>query len=175
MSSSASESSPPLQSPLPVTSPSWYGVPDQAQPWLALASAHWDQPHQADGYMNQALALAADHPDVLVSAYRYFFYTHNYPRALQVATTVLDLVRRTEALPQDWPQLAPILTARRDHPLIRLYINAYAASGLILARQGDADAARTIATQVSTLEHRNEFGGRLVRQILDQPDQDEGD
>lgn len=154
---------------------SWYAVPEPIKQWLTLASAHWHQPEVADGYMKQALALAGGHPDVLVSAYRYFFYTHNYPLALQIATSVMQQVQADEALPSDWELLRSILRDRHDDPIIRLYINAYAASGLIRARLGELDAAKQIALQVSEIETRNEFGGNVVRQILEHPDGDEED
>ncbi len=152
---------------------SWYAVPETVKQLLVMVSAHWHNPEVADDYMNQALALADDHPDVLVSAYRYFFYTHNDLLALQVATKVLERVKRIELLPEDWFHLKPILIARLDEPNIRLYINAYAASGLIRARLGEIETAKQIAAQVSEIEKRNEFGGNVVRSILDNPDEDE--
>ncbi|NJL46001.1 MAG: hypothetical protein HC922_10385, partial [Leptolyngbyaceae cyanobacterium SM2_3_12] len=116
-----------------------------------------------------------DHPDVLVSAYRYFFYTQNYPQALQMATRAMAWVRCTESLPADWATLKPVLSARRDDPTIRLYINSYAASGLVQARMGELEAAHQIATQVSEIEARNEFGGQVVRHILEHPPSDDND
>lgn len=152
---------------------SWYTVPETVKQLLAQASAHWDNPELADGYMNQALTLADEHPDVLVSAYRYFFYTHNHPLALKVTAKVLEMVKCKESLPEDWADLKPILSDRRDDPNIRLYINAYAASGLIRARLGEIETAKHIAAQVSEIEMRNEFGGNVVRGILEHPDGDD--
>ena len=150
-------------------------VPEDVKQLLALASVNWDNPDIADGYMNQALAIADEHPDVLVSAYRYFFYTHNNPLALKVAAKVLEMVKRIESLPEDWSQLKSILSDRQDDPNIRLYINAYAASGLIRARLGEMETAKQIATQVSEIEKRNEFGGNVLRDILDYSDEDDED
>ena len=150
-------------------------IPETVKQLLALASANWDNPDIADGHMNQALAIADEHPDVLVSAYRYFFYTHNNPLALKVATKVLEMVKRIESLPEDWSQLKWILSDRRDDPNIRLYINAYAASGLIRAKLGEIKTAKQIATQVSEIEQRNEFGGNVLREILDYSDDDDED
>ena len=140
-----------------------------------LASTHWDNPKVADGYMNQALAMAGENADVLVSAYRYFFYTHNNALALQVAMKALEMVRRLESLPDDWSELKPILCERRDDSNIRLYINAYAASGLIRARLGEIETAKQIATQVSEIENRNEFGGNVVRDVLNHPNDEDDD
>ena len=152
---------------------SWYVAPETVKQLLSLVSTHWENPERADSYMHQALAISAEDPDVLVSAYRYFFYTHNNALALKVATKVLTMVERMESLPEDWSQLKPILNDRRNDPNIRLYINAYAASGLIRARLGEIEAAKVIAAQVSEIENRNEFGGNVVRDILAHPDGDD--
>jgi len=170
----ASDSQP--QSPSQPDGLSWYAVPDAVKQWLKLAAAHWQQPEVADGYINQALVLADGHPDVLVSAYRYFFYTHNYPLALHVATRVMEQVQQQEALPADWQALKGVLGDRHDDPTIRLYINAYAASSLIRARLGEIETAKEMAARISELEHRNEFGGKVVQEILERCDRDdEGD
>jgi len=167
------------KSPSPDNGPSWYTVPEPVKQALLLASTHWNQPELADTYINEALALAHNSPevspDVLVSAYRYFFYTQNYPLALRVATTVMEQVRASEALPQEWEPLKSMVGDRPDDPALRLYINAYAASGLIHARLGQIETAKLIAQQVSEIETRNEFGGNTVRQILEHPNDDEGD
>lgn len=154
---------------------SWYVVPPSVKQLLVQATTHWDDPTVANNCIHQALDLAPNHPDVLVSAYRYFFYTHNDPLALQVATRVLDGVRQREQLPDRWDDLKPVLRDRADDPAIRLYINAYAASGLIRARLGEVELAKQIATQVSEIEFQNEFGGNVVRQILEHPDDDDAD
>lgn len=164
--------SPPQQSVAPL---SWYPISEDIKGLLLSVSEHWHTPEIADQYMQQAIALAGDHPDVLVSAYRYFFYTHNNRLALQVATKVLAMVQKREDLPTEWGQLKPILSDRLDEPNIRLYINAYAASGLIHARLGELAAAQQIAMRVSEIENRNEFGGKVVQNILEHGDEDDGD
>ena len=166
---------PPTQTQ-PVPSPeefAWYVVPETVKKWLQLTAANWDDPALANEYVERALADAEGHLDVLVSAYRYFFYTRNDRLALKVAMQLLERVKFIEALPDDWSQLKPILNTRRDDANIRLYLNAYAASGLLRARLGDIEAAKEIATHVSEIENRHEFGGNVVRDILERPDDDD--
>ncbi|MDY6937123.1 MAG: hypothetical protein SWY16_05585 [Cyanobacteriota bacterium] len=175
-----SDPQPPIQTQ-PVPDPSishpdefaWYVVPETAKKWLRLTAAHWDDPTLADEYIDRALAAADGHLDVLVSAYRYFFYTQNDRLALKMARQLLERVKSIEALPENWSLLKPILTTRRDDPNIRLYLNAYAASGLIYARLGEIAAAQEIAIHVSEIENRHEFGGNVVREILERPDDDD--
>jgi tetratricopeptide (TPR) repeat protein len=158
----------------PDSSLSWYAVSDEVKGLLKLAAEHWEDTELSERYINQALELAEDNPDVLVSAYRYFFYKHNNPLALRIAEKVLALVRESEQLPNAWEELYPLLLNRKEEPAIRLYLNAYAASGLIWARLGEVEKAKEISTRVGEIDDRKEFGGSLVFEILTAPpDEDE--
>ncbi|OLP16687.1 hypothetical protein BST81_19815 [Leptolyngbya sp. 'hensonii'] len=145
---------------------SWYLVPDDVKRLLTLAAEQWEDTAASEAYVNQALAIAGDNPDVLISAYRYFFYKRQDRSALQVALKVIEQVRAVEHLPDLWENLKPILLQRKEDPQIRLYLNAYAASGLILARLGEVEKAKEIATQVNEIDDRKEFGAAVVLNIL---------
>lgn len=158
----------------PQPTQSWYEVPDSIKALLQKAADTWEDTELSQTYINQALVQANYHLDVLVSAYRYFFYKHNDSLALQIANQVLQRVCTTEHFPATWDLLQPILRDRKEEPSIRLYLNAYSASGLILARLGELDQARTIATQIKSIDDRNEFGASVILNILDAPpDEDE--
>lgn len=115
---------------------SWFQVPEEIKKLLILAAENWENTSASENYMNQALAKTGDNLEVLVAAYRYFYYKYNYTMALQTAIKVIDKIKLTEKLPDDWQQLQPILIKRKEEPQIRLYLNAYAASGLVLAKLG---------------------------------------
>lgn len=148
---------------------SWYEVDDDTKQLLLAAAAAWGEGTTAETYINQALQRSNNDLNVLVAAYRFFFYRNNNSMALEMAQRVCDRVRIQEALPTDWEQLRPILQARREDPPVRLYLNAYAASGLVLARLGQPERAMEIATQVKGIDDRNEFGASVVLDILTQP------
>ncbi len=148
---------------------SWYAAPAEVKELLKLAIDNWEDTALSEKYINEALELAEDNLDVLVSAYRYFFYKHNNQLALRIAETVLTKVQKLAQLPQEWDQLQPILVSRKDDSQIRLYLNAYAASGLIWARLGEVEKAKEISTRVGAIDDRKEFGGSLVFEILTAP------
>jgi hypothetical protein len=148
---------------------SWYTAPAEVKELLVLAAQNWENPERSQEYINQALERSGNHPDVLVSAYRYFFYNHNDRLALQVALKVMAKVRASEGWSEEWSELAPILVDRQDDPQTRLYLNAYAASGLIRARLGELEKSREIATRVSAIDGKKEFGASVVLGILDRP------
>ena len=152
---------------------SWFQVPDDIKQLLMLAAANWDNTSESEKYINQALAKTEDSTDVLVAAYRYFFYKNNYLMALQTAVKVIDRIKLSELFPDSWEQLKPILMSRKDEPTIRLYLNAYAASGLVLAKLGEIDKAKKISTQVKEVDDKNQFGAAILYDILTRPSEEE--
>lgn len=152
---------------------SWFQVPDDVKQLLMLAAANWDNTSESEKYINQALAKTEDSTDVLVAAYRYFFYKNNYLMALQTAVKVIDRIKLSELFPDSWDQLKPILMSRKDEPTIRLYLNAYAASGLVLAKLGEIDKAKKISTQVKEVDDKNQFGAAILYDILTRPSEEE--
>lgn len=154
---------------------SWYEVPESIKQLLLSAAENWEDTARSEQYMHQALAQTGITLDVLVAAYRYFFYKCNNQMALQMAQQVIDRVTEIEQLPDRWEDLKPILLARKEEANIRLFLNAYAASGFVWARLGELEKAKEITTNVSEIDDRKEFGGAAV--VLDvltrSPDEDD--
>lgn len=152
--------------------PPWCSVSAPAQSLLLAAAQAWEDTSTSEQHIRQALAQPEVEMDVLVSAYRYYFYKNNTPMALEVATTVLDRIQKAQQWPTVWIQLKPLLLAQINDPTVRLYLSAYAASGLLLARLGSVESAQTIADQIQQLKAK-EFGGELLLNILNPPPEDE--
>ncbi|KGF72155.1 hypothetical protein DO97_11690 [Neosynechococcus sphagnicola sy1] len=161
----------PQSSPEPTLS--WYDLPGEVKRLLIAAANTWADTVQSQGYIQQSLTISGASLDVLVAAYRYFFYKHNDAAALQIATQVIKQIRQLEALPESWELLAPILSSRKEEPSIRLYLNTYAASGLVLARTGAIEEATVITARVSEIDDKREFGAATVLHILTHPDDEE--
>ncbi|WP_019499584.1 hypothetical protein [Pseudanabaena sp. PCC 6802] len=156
---------------------SWYAVPEDIKRLLVLAAESWEDRTLSEQYINQALeidnATNNDSVDVLVTAYRYFFYKNSNDLALKMARRVINKVINSEHLPDRWEELKPILLDRKEDPAIRLYLNAYTASGFMLARLGEPELAKEIANKVKEVDNRNEFGASLVLDILTRPPEEE--
>lgn len=157
------------------TSPmlSWYNVPEAVKRLLVQAAEQWEDTATSEQLINQAIALAGNHPDVLISAYRYFFYKNNQSLALQVANRVLTQVREAEQLPEDWETLQGILRERKDESNIRLFLNAYAASGFVLARMGEYEMAKEITRRVSEIDTKQFGGAAVVLDVLEHPEEED--
>ncbi|MBE9037299.1 hypothetical protein [aff. Roholtiella sp. LEGE 12411] len=148
---------------------SWFQVPDDIKELLILAAQTWENTSESEKYIQQALAKTGDNTDVLVAAYRFFYYKNNYILALQTTIKLIDKIKVAENFPDDWSRLKPLLVKRREEPQIRLYLNAYAASGLVLAKLGEIDQAKEISIRVKEVDAKNDFGAGILLDILTRP------
>ncbi|MGV2830920.1 hypothetical protein [Myxosarcina sp. GI1(2024)] len=153
---------------------SWCDVEPEIKQLLLLASENWQYTGLAEHYIKQALFKAQNNLDVLVGAYRFFFYKHQPTTALSIAQQVLEKIAILEDLPVEWSQLKPILLTGKQKPNIRLYLNAYAAKGLILAQLGKIDEAKAISQKVREIDDSREFCATTVYEVITTtPDDDE--
>ncbi|MHC5733918.1 hypothetical protein [Nostoc sp.] len=148
---------------------SWFQVPEDIKNLLVLAAQNWENTSESEKYIQQALAKTGENTDVLVAAYRFFYYKNNYSLALQTTIKLLDKIKEVEKFPDDWEQLKPILVNRKEDPQIRLYLNAYAASGLVLAKLGAIEEAKEISTKVKEIDEKHDFGAGILLDILTRP------
>lgn len=148
---------------------SWFLVPDDIKNLLILAAQNWENTSESEKYIQQALEQTGENTDVLVAAYRFFYYKNNYSLALQTTIKLLDKIKELEKFPDNWEQLQPILVNRKEDPQIRLYLNAYAASGLVLAKLGEIEQAKKISTRVKQIDEKNDFGSGILLDILTHP------
>ncbi|MBN3958539.1 hypothetical protein [Nostoc sp. NMS8] len=148
---------------------SWFQVPEDIKNLLILAAQNWENTSESEKYIQQALAQTGDNTDVLIAAYRFFYYKNNYSLALQTTSKLLDKIKEVEKFPDDWEQLKLILVNRKEDPQIRLYLNAYAASGLVLAKLGAIEEAKEISTRVQQIDDKNDFGSGILLDILTRP------
>lgn len=56
-----------------------------------------------------------------------------------------------------------------------MYLNAYAASGLVLAKLGEIEKAKEISTQVKSIDDKNDFGAGILLDILTRPAEEDED
>ena len=153
---------------------SWYDASEEVKELLILATDNWENSSLAEQYINQALEKAGNNMDVLVGAYRFFFYKNKTEIALKIAREVLRLIEKKENLPLKWEQLQPILKERQKEANIRLYINAYACQGYILAKMGQIEQAKFITEQVKTIDEKREYCATTVFEVLTKdPDDDD--
>ncbi|WP_267384001.1 hypothetical protein [Cyanobacterium sp. uoEpiScrs1] len=153
---------------------SWYDVSEEVKNLLILASNNWENTILAEQYISEALNKAKNNLDVLIGAYRFFFYKKKPETALDIAKKILKIIRETEKLPLQWEKLKPILVGRQSDSSIRLYLNAYAAEGFILAKLGRLEEAKLITQRVKEIDKNRESCATTVFEVLTKsPDEDD--
>jgi hypothetical protein len=152
---------------------SWFDVSDDVKELLILATQTWDNTEASDSYIQQALAKTEENTGVLVAAYRYFYYKNNYVLALTTAEKITAKIKKEENLPDNWQALLPILVQRYQEPQIRFFLNAYAASGLVLAKLGKIEQAKEISTRIKGIDDKNNFGAGILLDILTRPPEED--
>ncbi|MEM1368624.1 MAG: hypothetical protein AAGG02_11525 [Cyanobacteria bacterium P01_H01_bin.15] len=146
--------------------PCWYQVPPGIQHLLLAAVASWEDTYRSETFILQAINHPEATLDVLVSAYRYFFYKSNNAMARRLAMQVMEQIKFQKSLPDDWESLQVILRDQLSEPMIRLYLSAYTALGMMLARWGAFQAALEISTRIQSIDSNDEFGAELIQKIL---------
>jgi hypothetical protein len=74
---------------------SWFDVADDVKELLILAAQTWENTEESTKYMQQALVKTGDNTDVLVAAYRYFYYKNNYVLALTTAEKITAKIKKS--------------------------------------------------------------------------------
>lgn len=88
---------------------------------------------------------------------------------MQTTYQLLDKIKKSEKFPDEWEQLQPLLINRREESQIRLYLNAYAAAGLVLAKLGEIEQAKEISMRVKTIDDKHDFGAGILLDVLTRP------
>ncbi|MDY7020744.1 MAG: hypothetical protein SWJ54_05185, partial [Cyanobacteriota bacterium] len=83
-------------------------------------------------------------------------------------------IKTEEQLPETWEEQKPRLIRDQEQPKIRLYVNAYAAKGYILARLGQLEDAKIITQRVQEIDTKRESSATTVFEVLTRsPEEDE--
>ena len=152
---------------------SWCDVEPEVKQLMLLASENWQYTGLAEKYIREALSKTGNNLDVLVGAYRFFFYKHKPAAALSIAQQIIELITKTKNLPSEWLQLKPILLERKQESNIRLYLNAYAAKSLILAQLGKLEEAKEISQRVKEIDNTSQFCANTVFEVITKLDEEE--
>jgi len=110
-------------------------------------------------YIEQALAEYDGELEVLVSAYRYYFYKSRSERALTLADQVLERLQQDASLPRAWDELRPTLMAGKDDPIqlqiiLKVFLDIGPHTDRVVARDlGDAVQEQDPVDQLFRVPH----------------------
>lgn len=125
---------------------------------------------EAELALQDAFVQAPDSLTVLVGLYRYYFYQHRLAEALDVAYRAMRLASARLGISDDWRRLDEhglAVAAAQSFGLLRFYLLALKAAGVVLLRLGDIDNARDHLSKLAALDQRDQLGASALLDIID--------
>lgn len=144
-------------------------LPAEAEALIQQASREYGETG-AELALLRAHLLAPDNLTVLVGLYRYYFYQHRLPEALQVAERAMALSGRQLGLPPDWQSLDESRigsAASSSFGLLRFYLLALKAVSVVLLRLGQIAASRARLLKIAALDCRDQLGAAKLLEVVD--------
>lgn len=145
------------------------GLCPQVQDLLARAGACRQDVAQASALLDQAEALAAGHPAVLIARYRFHFYGHRLDEARSVAREALKMARqalRREAVGHVDVSPLPSDEQVRFDAAVRFYLFSLKGYAYLCLRLGDLAEGRLALAELQRLDPQDRLGGSLLAQVL---------
>lgn len=149
------------------------GLCPEAQDLIARAGACRQDVAQASALLDEAEALAPDHPAVLIARYRFHFYGHRLQQARAIATQALKLARRAlrrEMLGQVDVSPVPSDEQVRFDAAVRFYLFSLKGHAYLCLRLGDIGEGRLALDELRRLDPNDRLGGSLLAEVLQRAD-----
>ena len=144
-----------------------HGLAPAAETELRAAATAWNDEPRAQAHVEQALALAPDHPATHIGLYRFYFYRNRLADALAAGRTCLALAARMNNLPADWRNV------RRDQAefasyaaLPRFYLFTLKGCAYLSLRLGSIDDGRALLAKLAELDPADRLGGGVLDGVL---------
>lgn len=144
-------------------------LPPEAERLIEQAAREYGEA-SAEMALLRAHLIAPENLAVLVGLYRYYFYQHRLPEALQVAERAMELSARQLGLPANWEQLDERglgVAATNSFGLLRFYLLALKAVGIVLLRLGQVAASRARLLKIAMLDSRDQLGAAKLLEVVD--------
>jgi len=131
---------------------------------IAQAGALRDRPDEALPLLEQARALAPQHPVPLIALYRFHFYGHALGQARAAGEDALAIART--ALGPNFGDLPPTDEAVRGDAAVRFYLFTLKGLAYLNLRLGDLAEARLMLGELRRLDPKDHLGGGLLSHVL---------
>lgn len=113
----------------------------EAKEYLQEAAEEYLDEEASRHAMKMALELDGNHPEVLTSAYRFYFYKHEFKFAFDTGERLLNLLESINHWPQQDEDRVVYFKDNEDDPMVSLYLQALNGMGVVLARLDRIDEA----------------------------------
>jgi tetratricopeptide (TPR) repeat protein len=132
---------------------------------------------KAEADLQQAYQLASEDLMVLVALFRYYFYQHRFPEALDIIQKTRDVVRQKLGLPDDWRTLSETqLIDGHEHNvvMVRFYLLCLKGEAYLYARQGEVEKGIPLLEKVAALDSKDYLGTAALLAVVRKSDPQTG-
>lgn len=143
-----------------------HGLPAEAEALIARAGTLRSRVAEAQALLEQACALAPDHPATLIALYRFHFYGNRLAEARTVAEQAIALASSALGLPADWTLINPDARFTRLEVLPRFLLFCLKGHAYLNARLGDLEASRQALAKLDELDPDDKVGHKVIKAVL---------
>lgn len=142
------------------------GLPAEAERLIGRAGLLRGQVEEALALLDQAHALAPQHPATLIALYRFHFYGNRLDDARAISLRALAMASAALGLSSDWRQVGADARFGALEPLPRFYLFSLKGFAYLSLRLGDLDTGRTALDRLAELDPANRVGHRVLDDVL---------
>ncbi len=125
---------------------------------------------EAEPLLVEALRLAPESLNVLVAAYRFYYYQHRLHDALNIAGLALAVTSRRLDIPADWNVLTSAHISQAGPAamaLVRFHLLSLKAEAYLLLRLGRTMEGRAILLKLLELDSHNRLGAKQLLEVAE--------
>jgi hypothetical protein len=140
----------------------------RAERALREAGQSFQDSARAEQFLAQAIAIAPEHPAVLLGHYRYFLYKHDYPAAERYARRCLAQVACELGLPSvllDTQKGDTDFTS--EDARVRFWLFGMQALGYVLLRRGNEGEGRACLRKVVEVDSTDQTKTQALLEVIE--------
>ena len=125
---------------------------------------------EAEPLLVEALRLAPESLNVLVAAYRFYYYQHRLNDALNIAGLALAVTSRRLDIPADWNLLTSAHLSQAGPAamaLVRFHLLSLKAEAYLLLRLGRSAEGRAMLEKLLELDSHNRLGAKQLLEVAE--------
>ena len=125
---------------------------------------------EAEPFLVEALRLAPESLNVLVAAYRFYYYQHRLNDALNIAGLALAVTSRRLDIPADWNVLTSAHLSQAGPAamaLVRFHLLSLKAEAYLLLRLGRTMEGRAMLLKLLELDSHNRLGAKQLLEVAE--------
>ena len=125
---------------------------------------------EAEPLLVEALRLAPESLNVLVAAYRFYYYQHRLNDALNIAGLALAVTSRRLDIPADWNVLTSAHLSQAGPAamaLVRFHLLSLKAEAYLLLRLGRTMEGRAMLEKLLELDSHNRLGAKQLLEVAE--------